>query len=303
LRLFYYTRYNNTNGLLQKEWRMTPKKYERLKQNIDDLLPARLWLLKTALAMPDKKNIPHIIFKTPDTIYISSRAVIGDGTIIDGTVRIRGETVIGRNCIIETSHLTNARLGNYAFIGPFAQISESEIGEGTDIPHHAYIGNANIGQYCNIGDSVTISNFDGITKHQTIIEDGCFIGTKTRIVSPVRIGRESYVALQELSRDIPPHSFVTQSVDSRTGFHTETIKENRSFQLMPGKWLWTKKPIVPELMYALREKLNALIPHEKIWEFYENPHPAVEEQSPVNAIKWSGEEAVEKIIAWLDRIA
>lgn len=280
---------------------MTPEKYERLKNMMDDLLPAREWLREKMLASPEATAL-GITFKTPETIFISGRATIGAGTIIDGAVRIRGESVIGQNCIIETSHLTDARLGNYVFIGPFAQISKSDIGEGTDIPHHSYIGNATIGRYCNIGDAVTTSNFDGINKHQTVIEDGCFIGTQMKIVPSVRIGRESFVAVRELKKDIPPHSFVTQGVDLQTGFLVENIKPNRSFQLMPGKWLWTKKPIAPELMYALREKLRALIPAEKTWEFYENPHPAVEEQSPLDAIKYNGEEAVEKLIAWLGRI-
>lgn len=280
---------------------MTSEKYERLKQAIDDLIPAREWLREKMLSSPETTAL-DINFKTPETVFISRRATIGAGTIIDGVVRIRGTTIIGQNCIIETSHLTNARLGDYVFIGPFAQISESDVGEKTDIPHHSYIGNASIGRYCNIGDAVTTSNFDGINKHQTTIEDGCFIGTQMKIVPPVRIGRESFIAVRELKHDIPPHSFVTQGVDTQTKFLTEIIKQNRSFQLIPGKWLWTKKPITPELMYALREKLNALVPYEKIGEFYENPHPAVEEQSPLMAIKFNGEEAVEKLIAWLGRI-
>lgn len=301
---------------------MTPEKYERLKQVINDLLPAREWLREKMLAAPEGTTALCINFKTPETIYISRRAAIGAETIIDGEVRIRGTTIIGQNCIIENAHLTNARLGDYVFIGPFAQISESEIGEGTDIPHHSYIGNATIGRYCNIGDAVTTSNFDGVSKHQTIIEDGCFIGTQMKIVPPVVIGRESFVAARELKKDIPPHSFVVQGVKLKIknidpngkiagaegfidaeGFLTEIIKPNRSFQLMPGRWLFTKKPVAPELMCAFREKLQTLVPAEKIWGFYKNPHPAVGEQSPLEAIKFNGEEAVEKLIAWLGRIA
>lgn len=283
---------------------MTPEKYERLKSIIDDLLPAHEWLREKMLAAPKDTVSLGIEFTTPETIFISRRAEIGAGTVMHGSVSIRGKSIIGENCIIEHAHLTNARLGDYVFVGPFAQISESDIGEGTDIPHHSYIGNASIGKYCNIGDAVTTSNFDGIQKHRTIIEDGCFIGTQMKIVPPVRIGRESFVAAHELKRDIPPHSFVVQRIHVENGWMrlSELIKPNRSFQLMPGRWLWTKQPIAPELMYAFREKLHVLIPREKIWEFYKNPHPAVEEQSPLDAIKCNGEEAVEKLIAWLGRI-
>lgn len=300
---------------------MTPEKYERLKGVIDDLLPARQWLKEKMFAEGQTKTCLGITFKTPETIFIGKHAEIGAGTVIHGSVSIRGGSVIGENCILENCHLTNARLGPLVFIGPNAQISESEIGDGTDIPHHSYIGNAEIGKYCNIGDAVTISNFNGIQKHKTAIEDGCFIGTQMKIVPPVRIGRESFIAARELKHDIPPHSFVVQGVKLKiksadthgrimnadgfidaNGFLAEDIKPNRSFQLMPGKWLWTKKPVTPKLIYALRKKLNTLIPPEKILEFYKNPHPAVAEKSPLEAIKYDGEEAVEKLIAWIDKI-
>lgn len=283
---------------------MTPTKYERLKRIMDDMLPAHCWLLEAMLASPDKKSAPRIIFKTPETASISKRATIGANTIIDGAVRIRGESAIGQNCIIENAHLTNARLGDYVFIGPYAQISESEIGDGTDIPHHSYIGNAIIGKYCNIGDAVTTSNFDGIQKHRTIIEDGCFIGTQMKIVPPVTIGRESYVAVRELKKDIPPHSFVVQGVHVQNGRLTliEIIKPNRSFQLIPGKWLWTKQPIAPELMYELRNKIANMIPKTDWWKFYERPRPMFRGRTALETIKFDGEEAVRELITLLGRL-
>lgn len=284
---------------------MTHEKYRRLKQNIDDLLPARTWLLMTTLATPNKKTVPHIIFKTPNTTYISSTATIGSHTVIDGIVRIRGASNIGHHCIIDNAHLTNAHIGNYAFIGPYAQINESEIGDGTDIPHHSYIGNASIGRYCNIGDAVTTSNFDGINKHLTIIEDGCFIGTQMKIVPPVIIGRESFVAVRELKRDIPPHSFVVQGVHVRDGRLTlmEIIKPNRSFMLMPGKWLWTKKPIEPTHMKEFLEKINEVFENsaDAWWGWLTTRNQALGNAVPLNLLK-NGEEGVWQISAILGRI-
>lgn len=300
---------------------MTPEKYERLKNMIDDLLPARKWLREQMFAEGQTKTCLNIEFKTPETIFISRHATIGEGTVIHGNVSIRGESSIGENCILENCHLTNARLGDYVFIGPYAQISESEIGDGTDIPHHSYIGNAVIGKYCNIGDAVTTSNFDGIRKHQTVIEDGCFIGTQMKIVPPVIIGRESYVAARELKTDIPPHSFVVQGVkvkikdanwhkqivdaegftDTR-GFLIEDIKPNRSFQLMPGKWLWTKKPVAPELMYELREKIADMYPEQSDWwKLYSSQLPIFRGKTTLEAIQSDGEKAIRELIVLLRR--
>ncbi|MGC2324770.1 MAG: DapH/DapD/GlmU-related protein, partial [Terriglobales bacterium] len=50
-------------------------------------------------------------------------------------------------------------------------------------------------------------NYDGQRKHQTIIEDGAFIGSDATLVAPVRIGKGAYVAAgSSITDDVPPEA-------------------------------------------------------------------------------------------------
>ena len=51
------------------------------------------------------------------------------------------------------------------------------IGEGSKASHLAYIGDAEIGQNCNIGAGAIFCNYDGANKHKTILGDNVFIGS------------------------------------------------------------------------------------------------------------------------------
>ena len=45
-----------------------------------------------------------------------------------------------------------------------------------------------MGPDVNIGAGTVTCNFDGVDKHQTIIEEGAFIGSDSMLVAPVRVG-------------------------------------------------------------------------------------------------------------------
>jgi bifunctional UDP-N-acetylglucosamine pyrophosphorylase/glucosamine-1-phosphate N-acetyltransferase len=47
-------------------------------------------------------------------------------------------------------------------------------------------------------------NYDGVNKHQTIIEDGAFIGCNVNLVAPVTVGKGAYVAAgSTITNDVP----------------------------------------------------------------------------------------------------
>ena len=46
----------------------------------------------------------------------------------------------------------------------------------------------------NVGAGTITCNYDGTNKHQTVIEDGAFIGSDSQLVAPVRVGKGAYVA-------------------------------------------------------------------------------------------------------------
>jgi bifunctional UDP-N-acetylglucosamine pyrophosphorylase/glucosamine-1-phosphate N-acetyltransferase len=81
-----------------------------------------------------------------------------------------------------------AHLASHVHMGNFGEVKDSYLGEGTKMGHFSYIGNADIAGNVNIGAGTITCNYDGKSKHPTIIEEGVFIGSDTMLVAPVKIG-------------------------------------------------------------------------------------------------------------------
>ena len=115
-------------------------------------------------------------------------AVIGSHTTIGPFARIRPETEVGNS----------ARIGN------FVEVKKSSIDDGSKVPHLSYIGDSTIGKNVNVGAGVITCNYDGINKHQTVIEDGVFIGSDTQLIAPVTIGENATIgAGSTITQDVP----------------------------------------------------------------------------------------------------
>ncbi len=164
----------------------------------------------------------------PDSTYIDADVKIGADTIIHPDCYLRGNTVIGSNCIIgpqteisecllhddvqiRQSVLDQAEVGMGSTIGPFAylrpgaklaagvkigdfvEIKNSTIGEGSKIPHLSYVGDAQIGKNVNMGCGSITANYDGVQKHVTQVDDDAFIGSNSNLIAPIHIGKGAYV--------------------------------------------------------------------------------------------------------------
>ena len=90
-------------------------------------------------------------------------------------------------------------------IGNFVELKKTTVGPGSKACHLAYLGDATIGEGVNVGAGTITCNYDGVTKHPTVIEDGAFIGSDSQLIAPVRIGRGAYVAAgSSITKDVPP---------------------------------------------------------------------------------------------------
>ncbi len=164
-----------------------------------------------------------VTFIDPARTYIEASVTIEPDTVILPNTSLEGQTSIGSNCVIGPnsivrdsqighhceitasmiesavledhvsvgpfSHLRKgARLAKGVHVGNFAEVKNSQLGEGTKQGHFSYLGDATIGSNVNIGAGTITANFDGEKKLPTEIGNNTFIGVDTLIVAPIKIG-------------------------------------------------------------------------------------------------------------------
>ena len=187
---------------------------------------------------------PAITYIDPD-VEVGSDTVIHPGAILEGQtrvgaaceieayVRIRDSEIGDRVTVRNFSVLTGARVDAGAAVGPFAhlrpesvvgggsrvgnfvELKKTTLGPGTRAGHLAYLGDATIGANVNVGAGAITCNYDGDTKHQTVIEDGAFIGSDSQLVAPVRVGEGAYVGSGATIREDVPAGALAVSAGSQ----------------------------------------------------------------------------------------
>jgi bifunctional UDP-N-acetylglucosamine pyrophosphorylase/glucosamine-1-phosphate N-acetyltransferase len=86
-------------------------------------------------------------------------------------------------------------------------LKKTTLGPGSKASHLSYLGDATIGANVNVGAGTITCNYDGKKKHQTVIEDGAFIGSDTQLIAPVRVAKGAYVAAgSSITEDVPAGS-------------------------------------------------------------------------------------------------
>jgi len=116
-------------------------------------------------------------------VHLSGHVMISD-SILHDEVKV-GPFAVMRN---------GAEAMDGSFAGKFVEVKKSVIGEGSKVPHLAYIGDATIGRESNIGAGCITCNYDGVKKNPTRIGDRCFVGSDTMLVAPVTLEDDAYTA-------------------------------------------------------------------------------------------------------------
>lgn len=149
-----------------------------------------------------------VTMKLVDTIYIEDDVIFEGECTIESCVGIYGKSKIinshiKQNTIVESSTIENSDIGPLAHIRPESNINNTHIGNFVEIKksnlngikagHLSYIGDSNINEGTNIGAGFITCNYDGKSKHKTIIGKNVFVGSDVQIIAPITIDNNSII--------------------------------------------------------------------------------------------------------------
>ena len=181
----------------------------------------------------------------PATTFIGPRVRLGrdvylePGVLLEGEVTAEDEVRIGLGCVIRDTHLgagtqvrphsvlDGARAGADTRIGPFARLREGTVLEagvhvgnyvetkqallrsGVKANHLTYLGDCEVGPRTNVGAGCITCNYDGFSKHRTLIGADVFVGSDCQMVAPLSIGDGAVLgAGTTLTADVAPGALV-----------------------------------------------------------------------------------------------
>ncbi len=131
----------------------------------------------------------------PATTRIDETAVIGKDTVIYSNTVIEQDVEIGTGCRVGpfARLRPGTRISENVTIGNFVELSRTEVGKGSTVKHHTYLGDASVGKNVNIGAGTITANYDGSEKHGTVIGDDAMIGAGVILIAPVKVGKKARV--------------------------------------------------------------------------------------------------------------
>ncbi len=216
---------------------------------------SRVQLAEAAKVLQRRINRDHMLagvtMTDPDLVWIAPSVTIGRDVILEPMTMLMGTTTVADDCVlgpdtrvtdsaifagvtIDASVVVGATVGEAAHVGPRAylrpgtvlearakagtcvEIKNSVLGEGSKVPHLSYIGDATIGNDVNVGAGTITCNYDGTSKHRTVIGDGAFIGSDTMLVAPVTIGEGATTgAGSAIAKDVPAGALGIERCEQR----------------------------------------------------------------------------------------
>ena len=194
---------------------------------------SRVQLAAADKILRQRKNIAlmesGVTIIDPASTFVDCDVEVGQDTVIYPNTYLEGNTKIGENCTLgpnsrfenmivgdnvqaqfcychDAEICNNVILGPYVHIRPgskifdkvkignFVEVKNSNIGEGSKLPHLQYIGDTDMGAGCNMGCGTITVNYDGKKKHRTTIGDNVFVGCNSNLIAPVTLEDGAYIA-------------------------------------------------------------------------------------------------------------
>jgi bifunctional UDP-N-acetylglucosamine pyrophosphorylase / glucosamine-1-phosphate N-acetyltransferase len=157
---------------------------------------------------------------------IGKGAVVGPlSTLIDSSVGAGSQVL--HSYLVECEVRAGCSVGPFAYLRPgalledsakagtFVEIKNSQVGEGTKVPHLAYVGDAEIGPGSNLGAGTITANYDGFRKNRTVIGRNVRIGVDTMLIAPVEVGDSAYTGAGAVIKDDVPEGALAVSENAQ----------------------------------------------------------------------------------------
>lgn len=201
---------------------------------IDD--PATTWIDRAVSIDADARILPGTFLHGATSI--GSESVVGpDTTLRDCEVGV-GARITRTDATLAVIE-SGATVGPFSYlrpgtilgadgkIGAFVETKNSRIGVGSKVPHLSYVGDTTVGEHSNIGAGTITANYDGVTKHNTIVGSHVRTGSHNVFVAPVRIADGAYTAAGTVVRKDVPAGSLAMSVAPQRNIEG-WVEQNRS---------------------------------------------------------------------------
>lgn len=207
---------------------------------------ARLEALENGVTL----TAPETVFFALDT-HIGRDAIIGPNVLFGLGVTIESAAEVKGFCHLEGCHISRgAQVGPFArlrlgaelaedvHVGNFVEIKNAILDEGVKVGHLTYLGDADIGEFSNIGAGTVTCNYDGVMKHRTRIGKRAFIGSSTMLVAPVSVGNDALTASGSvITEDVPAEAVALARAKqvNKPGLATKLMARLKTIKAAKGK--------------------------------------------------------------------
>jgi bifunctional UDP-N-acetylglucosamine pyrophosphorylase/glucosamine-1-phosphate N-acetyltransferase len=186
--------------------------------------PASTWIDVGVEIDPDARIEPGTSLRGATTI--GEGAVVGPlSTLVDSSVGAGSQVL--HSYLVECDVRAGCSVGPFAYLRPgalledsakagtFVEIKNSHLGEGTKVPHLAYVGDTEIGPGSNLGAGTITANYDGFRKNRTVIGRNVRIGVDTMLIAPVEVGDSAYTGAGAVIKDDVPEGALAVSENAQ----------------------------------------------------------------------------------------
>ena len=154
-------------------------------------------------------------------VELEAEAVIHPFTVLRGRAVVRAGAEIGPHAVVVDAEVgAGASVGPFSYlrpgtmledgvkIGAFVEVKNARIGARSKVPHLSYIGDADVGDDCNIAAGAITANYRpevaGERKQRTVIGRNVHTGSDNVFVAPVEIGDDAWIgAGSTITEDVP----------------------------------------------------------------------------------------------------